>query len=441
MARKIHEAWVHDCFKAINDPKLRFIYFRSGRDAGKSWGVCITLLLLASDEKLRCMMTREVHKSLRESSWRLLRDLIIMYEMEDAFKVTERGITGNNGSEFVFAGLKDNTVESLKSYEGINLAVVEEAQTVSKRSIGILEPTIREEGSKVIYLMNPRFPDDPAYVDSENRKNDPDCLVIDLSYLDNHHISNTSLRDIVRLKRDNYNEYLHRYEGHFLERSDAAIYQNWTILKHNEVADFEASVPATAQRIMGADWGDTAPTALVRALHWPGHIYVTHEAVKTRMAQNDIPGYWAGDDRIMLDRGQEPRWKNPERHPGVPNSMQTKIIADNNMPERIRFLESMGFDIMPCQKTPTSVKDGIDFIKAHKVYVHPDCTNTVTEQALYSYKVNENIIDPKTEKPMVTEVIDKQNDHCMDALRYATEALRKPKRGSKRNLPIAIQVR
>ena len=67
-----------------------------------------------------------------------------------------------NGSDFLFKGLRHNE-QSVKSIEGIDLAWVEEAQTISKASIEVLTPTIRKEGSQLIYTYNRLDEADPIH--------------------------------------------------------------------------------------------------------------------------------------------------------------------------------------------------------------------------------------------------------------------------------------
>lgn len=51
----------------------------------------------------------------------------------------------------------------MKSIEGIDIAWVEEAQTISKESIDVLTPTIRKDGSKIVYTYNRLLEDDPVH--------------------------------------------------------------------------------------------------------------------------------------------------------------------------------------------------------------------------------------------------------------------------------------
>ena len=105
-----------------------------GRGSGKSWSFARALLVQGYAEPLRILCTREIQKSIKDSVHRLLADQIKDLGLADFYEVLETVIRGKNGTEFVFAGLQTHTVESIKSYEGMDRVWIEEAHKVSKRS-------------------------------------------------------------------------------------------------------------------------------------------------------------------------------------------------------------------------------------------------------------------------------------------------------------------
>ena len=80
------------------------------------------------------------------------------------YTVLDNEIRGRNGTVFIFSGLAGHSVESLKSYAGVDIVWVEEAQTVKKRSWDILIPTLRAENSEFWVSFNPDMDDDDTYV-------------------------------------------------------------------------------------------------------------------------------------------------------------------------------------------------------------------------------------------------------------------------------------
>jgi phage terminase large subunit len=83
--------------------------------------------------------------------------------LDHLFEVQETRILGKNGSDFAFAGIRQQGVANLKSFEGVDICWVEEAQVVSKRSWDILIPTIRKPGSEIWVIFNPELDSDETY--------------------------------------------------------------------------------------------------------------------------------------------------------------------------------------------------------------------------------------------------------------------------------------
>ena len=114
----------------------------------------IEMALMQSGFRMVCV--REVQRSLKESAKRLLEDKIIKFGMEAEFNITNDSIGTPGGGVIFFQGLQDHTAESIKSLEGFDVAWVEEAQTLSKRSLEFLRPTIRKKESELWFSWNPR---------------------------------------------------------------------------------------------------------------------------------------------------------------------------------------------------------------------------------------------------------------------------------------------
>ena len=111
---------------------------------------------------MRMACIREVQKSLKESAKRLIEDKLEKFNLgeKDGFKVFREVIELPKDGIIIFNGMQDHTAESVKSLEGYHRAWVEEAQTLSDRSLTLLRPTIREEASEIWFSWNPTRPTD-----------------------------------------------------------------------------------------------------------------------------------------------------------------------------------------------------------------------------------------------------------------------------------------
>ena len=193
-----------------------------GRDGAKSWSVARALLILGTQKPLRILCARETMDSIRESVHQLLSDQIANLGLDDFYRVLQSEIRGVNGTEFVFAGLRKQTVSSLKSYEAIDICWVEEASVVSRRSLTILLPTIRKSGSEIWFTLNPDLETDAVYQDFI--VNPPaGAVTIKTSFRDNKWLSQESRDKIDTLRERDPDTYHHVYEGGTRSTVEGAI--------------------------------------------------------------------------------------------------------------------------------------------------------------------------------------------------------------------------
>lgn len=140
----------------------RYKVLYGGRGGAKSWGVARALLIQGAASPLRILCAREFQNSIKESVHHLLESQIHELGLSDFYEVRKAEITGVNGTEIVFTGLHNNT-SGIKSFEAIDRAWVEEAQSVSRKSWKDLIPTIRKDGAEIWITFNPELETDETY--------------------------------------------------------------------------------------------------------------------------------------------------------------------------------------------------------------------------------------------------------------------------------------
>jgi phage terminase large subunit len=204
-----------------------------GRDGVKSWSVAQALLVLGTQKPLRILCGRETMDSIRESVHQLLSDQIARLGLDDFYHVLQSEIRGVNSTEFVFAGLRKQTVSSLKSYEAIDICWIEEASVVSRRSLTILLPTVRKPGSEIWFTLNPDLETDAVYQDFI--VNPPiGAIVCKTSYRDNKWLSAESKAKIDDLQARDPDTFHHVYEGATRSTVEGAIYKAEIARAENE---------------------------------------------------------------------------------------------------------------------------------------------------------------------------------------------------------------
>ncbi len=368
----------------------RYIVLFGGRGSGKSWTVAIFLLCEGMRKKTRILCTREIQNTIRDSVHKLLADTIDKYGLNYYYRVKVDSIVGINGSEFIFKGLHRNE-NDIKSTEGIDYCWVEEAQSVSRKSLNVLTPTIRNEGSQIIFTYNPTNDSDPVHVDF-NLTPREDALKIECNYNDNPFFPDVLRAEMEYDRAHDPDKYAHVWQGKTLKHSEAQIfYGKWAI------EEFET--PKDVMFYQGADWGFAAdPAAFIRCYIAEDNLYITDEV------------YGVGIDIDLL----------PGKFSQIPDAAKWPCAGDSARPDTISYMKHHGFPLMyPVEKGKGSVEDGIAFIRSFKkIIIHPRCKHTIDEFRLYSY-----FTDPLTGL-ISKKIVDKHN-HLIDALRYALEKLMK----------------
>jgi len=105
---------------------------------------------------------REIQKSLKFSSKRLLEYKIEALGVSDYFDVQDTCIKGKNGSLIILTGLQSHTSDSIKSLEGADIIWIEEAQNVSQRSLDIIRPTVSKTRVRNMGIMESLTKDDQS---------------------------------------------------------------------------------------------------------------------------------------------------------------------------------------------------------------------------------------------------------------------------------------
>lgn len=374
----------------VEAENARYIGVWGGRGSGKSHFLAELLIERCLLSKVDAVCVREVQKSLSKSVKKLLENKIQELGVSELFEVQNDKILTPNGGMIIFTGMQNHTADSIKSLEGYDIAWIEEAQSLSQYSLDLLRPTIRKPGSQIWASWNPKFETDP--IDKFLRCETPPngSIVVEVNYCDNPWLPDVLREEMEYDRGRDPDKYAWVWLGKYLQNSEARVFRNWRI------EEFEA--PPSAIHRLGADWGfATDPTVLVRC-HLEGRrLYIDYEAYQVGCEIMDTP------DLFMT----------------VPEAEKWPLTADSARPETISHMRNNGFPkIAAAIKGPKSVEDGIEWLKSYEIIVHPRCTHVIDELTLYSYKV-----DKETDK--VLPVLEDKDNHCIDAIRYACEGLRR----------------
>ncbi len=369
-------------FKSLFNNDWREAAVYGGRYSLKSHTVARVLLIKARQKKTRVACFREFQNSIADSSYQLLVELIKEYNLGD-FQITNNSIINTiNGSDFIFKGLWNNE-QSIKSIEGIDIAWVEEAQTVSEKSLEVLTPTVRKNNSQIIYTYNRLLEEDPVHkrLVLEGR---PNTLIINVNY--DIALKYGMMPEVIRLeieddKKKRPGLYRHKWLGepYNMERK---IYKDWQIID-------EIPHEARLERY-GLDFGySNDPTAIVAIYKYNGGFIF---------------------DEICYQKGLS----NKQIADILNNSPKALVVADSAEPKSIDELKLYGVNVLPSLKGQGSVNKGIQFIQDQRISITKRSVNGLKEYRNYLWKVDK-------EGRIINTPEDIFN-HFMDAIRYGLDS-------------------
>jgi phage terminase large subunit len=326
-----------------------------------------------------------MQNSIADSSHQLLSDLIEYYELND-FKVTDKAIINSvNGSDFLFKGLHRNE-QSVKSTEGIDIAWVEEAQTVSNSSLEILTPTVRKKGSQIVYTYNRLEEEDPVHkrLVLEGR---PNALIINVNY--DVALKYGLMPDVIREEMEDDKKYRpelykHKWLGEPESLTEDRVYSGWQLID---------DIPHEARlEGYGIDFGfNPDPVALIAVYYYNGG-YIFDELLYAKDVDNQMLG------KTLLN---------------LPKAL---CVADSAEPKSIQEIRNYGINIVGAEKGPDSVRYGIKTVQGAKISVTRRSTNILNE-----YRNLLHARDKKTGEFIFNKYEGER--HALDAIRYKITSL------------------
>src|SRR3990167_8378191 len=194
-----------------------------GRGSAKSHSFAQALVVKGAEKPLRILCCRELQHSIKDSVKLLIDDKISQSGLTSFYESTQTEIRGKNGTLFLFAGLRSNP-ESIKSTEGIDIAWTEEANTVSRRSLDLLIPTVRKEGSELWFTWNPDSEYDPVDLMFRGPHIPPDSIVIPASYFDNPWFPDVLKKEMEYDKSIDLGKYKHIWLGEYADSQNGKMY-------------------------------------------------------------------------------------------------------------------------------------------------------------------------------------------------------------------------
>jgi phage terminase large subunit len=391
--------------------KSRYKVLYGGRGGAKSWGIARALLIMGAKKPMRILCAREYQTSIKDSVHKLLCDQIEALGLLQFYEITQASLRGANGTEFAFIGLKNNPA-NIKSFEGVDVCWVEEAQTVSRLSWNILIPTIRKEGSEIWVSFNPELETDETY-QRFVVKPPRDCISIKINYSDNPWFPETLRLEMEALKLRDHQAYQQVWEGICRQTVDGAIFAQ-------ELAKAEME-----DRIGKVPYDPTKPVHAVCDLGWADATawwFLQFIGMETRLIR-----YFEDTQRTMTSYlAQLQTYGYVYDTIWLPHDAQNKTLAaaGRSIEEIVR---SSGYKTRILERVPV-----VDSINAARTifpncyFDREHCADGLNCLRHYRYEV-----DPDTGQFSKTPLHDHYS-HGADAFRYIALMIREPQRMRKK---------
>ena len=197
-----------------------------GRGSGKSHFFGELLVESCQAERgTLAVCIREAQRTLTQSSKRLIESKIALLGLGQGFRLFNDKIETPGDGLIIFRGMQDHTAESIKSLEGFRIAWIDEAQTLSARSLALLRPTIRAANSELWASWNPRRKSDA--IDDFLRCRKPEsAIIVNASWRDNPWFNAVLQAEMEDTRRRSEDDFLHVWEGNTRQALAGAVYAN-----------------------------------------------------------------------------------------------------------------------------------------------------------------------------------------------------------------------
>lgn len=356
-------------FEALESGKYRFIVNQGGTRSSKTYSIAqiyVTLLYQVHGEVFTV-----VRKTLPALKFSAMKDFFDIMKEADVYSEEKHNKTeliyrqNDNELEFLAVDQPQKIRGRKRKYLWCNEAnelTYEDFQQLNLRTTGI------------IFLDY--NPSDEYHWIYEKIITRDDALFIQSTYLDNPFLDEATIKEIERLKGVDEN-YWRIYGLGERGISQTTIYTHW---------EFFDELPEGGETIYGLDFGYNHQMAMVEVRLKDDDVYAREMLYETHLTVGDV-----------ITRLKNDKFKG-------------RIYADSAEPQNIEEMKRAGLDVIPCKKGKDSVKNGIDALKSRKLYITKDSVNMLKEIKSYRWREKD---DKVLDEPV------KENDHLMDATRYA----------------------
>lgn len=390
---------LHKTQKEIASDTHRFRVLCCGRRWGKTTEAVEEIKGEALAKDARIAYIAPTFQQARDIAWQMLLkelDPIILKVNESRLELTVRNIQGGK-SFIVLRGWE--AIETLRG-QFFDFLVIDEVASMRNFKLlweEVVRPTLTDRKGRAMFISTPKGFN--HFYDLFNTQ-DPDYKSFHYSTYDNPFIPK---EEVDKAKEEmTEDRFAQEYLADF-RKTEGLVYKEFMREKH-VTADEPRSIVKVAA---GIDWGYTNPAA----------------AHRIRVD---------GDRHYWIDREFYERGKTTEQIIQAVQMMKPEeVYPDPAEPDRLEMASRSGLNVREVSK---DIEAGIDtvreLLKQGRIHVHPSCENLIWEFETYRYPEKKPDQNEK-ELPI------KENDHCMDEIRYVLYML---ELGQPKSIPTTINL-
>lgn len=378
--------------------RYRYEAIKGSRRSKKSKTMALrTIYRIMKYPESNMLVVRKTYRTLKDSCFTELKWAIKRLKVEHLWQVKESPLEMTyipTGQKIYFRGLDDPLkVTSIAVEVGVlcwmwieeayEITKEEDFDTLAESLLGDCPPHLWKQITLTFNPWSERTWIKPRFFDVE----DPDVLAMTTNYMCNEWLSDADRREFERMKEKKPRRYWVAGLGNW-GVIDGLVYEHWT-----EESFTLKDLPKDIEPAFGLDFGytndETAFFCGFISLD-ERKLYVWDEIYKKEMSNKAI-----FQEITRMGYGKE------------------KITADSAEPKSIAELKGLGLRISGAKKGKDSINNGIQWIKDLEIVIHPRCVSFLTEISLYQWK--------KDKFGKALNEPEDDNNHLMDAMRYALE--------------------
>lgn len=372
---------LHPSQNQIASDTHRFRVLCCGRRWGKTTLAVEEIKGVALSKNARIVYIAPTYQQSRDIAWQML--------IKELKPITKK--INESRLELEVVNLKGGTSTiALRGWEAIetlrgqffDFIVIDEVASMRNFNVywhEVVRPTLTDTKGQVMFISTPKGFN--HFYDLFNTK-DEDYQSFHFTSYDNPFIPKEEIDKASKeIPEDRFaQEYLADFR-----KTEGLVYKEFDRTRHIT----EEKPQAVSDTIIGIDFGYTNPSSIIPIrIDGDNHYWIQEEFYKTHQTTEQI--------------AEQAKLYKP-----------TKVYADPAEPDRIEILRKSGLN---CREVSKDIVAGVDRVrelfKQNRIHISPDCKNLIHELETYRYpekKPDKN----EEEKPV------KENDHALDALRYA----------------------